>query len=610
MPLPAADIPWPPVNLMAMYTKMSEWAAWYSGDPERIMGAYVMQSAIQSQGTGVPWWRFWSRARAGKEGAQRALLHVPLASDLAATSGALLFGEPPTIRVRAARALPDDPTEDKCPQCGMDQSVGKMAHPAEPHTLADVLAGSVQMGEMIKPKAKPQTPEEKAEERLLKMVEEGGVYARLAMAAESAAAIGGVYIYPVWDKDLRPFPIMGVAQSDMAVPEWKHGYLTAVTFHRTVQGEGNRVLRLLERHEVEGTGPTRKCVILSALYSGTEDRLGVQVNLGVGDTWGDAPPPPDRVELPFDELDVEYVPNILPNRLWRASNMGIADIQGSESLLDALDETYASWMRDVRLAKARILVPREYLRPDPDSTSGQPSFDLDQEIYVGMDMEPGMTASTQSMLAHQFQIRYEEHDATASALIDRIVSNAGYAPTTLGADAKGKSASGIRVTEHKTLLTLRKKGGWWRHAIANTLYRMQVIDKEFFDSGIEPIKPSVLTADSIIDNPLELAQTAMALRTAQAASTETLVRIVHPDWSEGEVQAECDRIEDDKPATPPSIGGGAFGDPSQDPSATSKHPMSPDNQAAPPKPGAPAAPPSLAGGHTPPPQVGAKPLGE
>ena len=38
-------------------------------------------------------------------------------------------------------------------------------------------------------KPKPQSPEDKAEDRLLQLVEEGGVYARLVEAAESAAAI-------------------------------------------------------------------------------------------------------------------------------------------------------------------------------------------------------------------------------------------------------------------------------------------------------------------------------------------------------------------------------------------------------------------------------------
>ncbi len=360
---------------------------------------------------------------------------------------------------------------------------------------------------------------------------------------------------------------MAIAQSDMAVPEFKHGILTAVTFHRVLrEHDNNRVHRLLERHEVEGTGESRRCVVLSQVYEGTVDRLGVATQ-GTGDIY-DGTPPPARVVLPFKELDVEYIPNIRPNRLWRAENLGVSDIQGSETLLDALDETYASWMRDIRLAKARILVPREYLRQDEGSDT--PTFDLDQEIYVGMDMEPGLTQDSRSMLAHQFAIRYNEHRETSRELIDRIVSNAGYSPVTLGhhTDSQDMTGTAMRITEHKTLLTLRRKAAWWRPAIANVLFHMMEIDKEIFGGDTVPIKPTVDISDSIIDNPLELAQTALALSSANSASIETRVRIVNPDWSESEVDAEVARITTETAAAP--VGGG-FGD-GADAATTSQKP--------------------------------------
>lgn len=551
MPLPQTDITWPPQHLLPFYSKMAEWAAWYSGEPSRIIDVY---SAVTSSPSAIPWWRFWSRARVGRDGAQRALLHVPLASDLAATSGALLFGEPPLIRVRAARE-DDTPAPDKA-------------------------AGT--------PAKKPQTPEQRAEARLLEIVEEGDIYSRLVEAAESAAAIGGVYIYPVWDKDLRDFPIMAVAQSDMAIPEFRHGFLTAVTFHRTVETRGRAIYRHVERHEVEGTGESRKAVVLNALYLGTEDRLGLATTLGVSDTTANLIP---RVELPFSELDVEYVPNIRPNRLWRASSLGVADIQGSETLLDALDETYASWMRDVRLAKARILVPREYLRPDPENKN-VPAFDIDQEIYVGMDMEPGASQDSRSMLAHQFAIRFEEHRETARDLVERIVSNAGYAPQTLGTSTDAsRTGTALRITEHKTLLTLRRKSGWWRTAVASTLYKMMLIDREVFGSTVPAIRPTVKLSDSIIDNPLELAQTALALKTAESASVETRVRIVRPDWSEAEVDAEVKRITDEVKAAKPKVTTGQFGAPHTDAATTGSLPTTPQAGGPAPSNPPPASPP-------------------
>lgn len=571
MPLPLNDTVWPPLGVRSMYTKMAEWAAWYSGEPSRIIDVY---SAIPNLNNGgqTPWWRFWSRARAGAtENAQRAQIHVPIASDLAALSGSLLFGEPPRIRIRRDE---DEEEDDTCPQCGMPMASDAEPHPDVPHTMDMALAGAMPPGPPARPKPAPDSPAEKTEARLLEIVEKGDVYARLVEAAETAAALGGVFIYPVWDTDFKDFPIMAVAQADNAIPEFNYGFLTAVTFWRDLTVDGVRWFRHVERHEVQGRGDARKAVVLNGLFVGTQWSLGTQEPLSARPETANLMP---VVELPFKELDVEYVPNIRPNRLWRSLGVGVPDIQGSETLLDALDETYASWMRDIRLAKARIIVPRDYLRPDVNNGNA-PSFDIDQEIYVPMEMEPGLSQDSRALMAHQFQIRYLEHAETAKDLVARIVSNAGYVPGSLGLDAPQKTGAGLRVSEHKTLLTLRKKSGWWRTAIANCLYHMLQIDAEIFKSGIEPMRPTVITSDSIIDNPLELAQTAMALKTAESASIETRVRLVHPDWSEPEVDAEVDRIQEELasaagPATVQSRG--AFGDPSQDPAATGNKPMTP-----------------------------------
>lgn len=583
MPLPPSSspdpngTPWPPLSLAGMYSKMIEWAAWYSGDPDRIINAY--NAATSANNGQVPWWRFWSRARQGRDAAsQRALIHVPIASDLAATSGALLFGSPAIFRIRDARQQLDEDDEGDEP-------------------TAD------------KPKAAPpQTPAQKAEARMLEIIEEGGFNERLLQAAESAAAIGGVYIYPVWNTDLVGVPLLGVAQADMAVPTFRHGILTSVVFHKVVRDENFKLWRLLESHDVEGTGSQRRCVVTSALYAGSVDRLGTQLDVGATEDIAGYPIVP-RVEMPFPELDVEYIPNMLPNRIWRSESLGVSDYSGSESMLDALDETYASWIRDIRLAKARILVPREYLRPS--SVDGQtPTFDIDQEIYVGMDMEPGISSDARAMMAHQFEIRYEAHQATAENLVARIVSNAGYTPGTIGQTEKGTgTGTALRISEHKTLLTLRRKGSWWKRALSNVLFHMMVIDSTEFDGQPTPdpdFRPTVTMTDSLIDNPLELAQTALALSTASASSIETRVRIVHPDWSELEIDAEVRRVKSElaaaKPAPltviaaphPPAAGGsapGAFGAPHTDPASTGNLPVTPGPKGPVPTNAPPASPP-------------------
>jgi len=94
------------------------------------------------------------------------------------------------------------------------------------------------------------------------------------------------------------------------------------------------------------------------------------------------------------------------------------------------------------------------------------------------------------------------------------------------------------------------------------------------NAGDEDIFPKVEMSDSIIDQPLELAQTALAMKSAESASIETRVRVLHPDWSESEVASEVLRIQDEVAAAAPpvTLSSGQFGDPEKDSSATGNLP--------------------------------------
>jgi hypothetical protein len=503
---------WPPLALAKQTRKWDEWSAWYSGDPERLKDAYAGAPVSGAR----PWYRFWHRI-GNEPQAQKAQLHVPVAGDLAAVSGSLLFGEAPAIRVKEAH------------------SAGRGA-----------------------PAAK------RAEARLQEIVEESGTYSRLIEAAETAAAMGGVYLVPVWDKELADFPIPAVVQADQAVPEFKHGILRSVILWRVVEENGNVITRHLELHMPAMAGG-ETATIVNALYRGNKTDIGerlsdetVQLTLGVEPV----------VRLPFPGLDVEYVPNMRPNRLWRNSGLGLSDFSGAEGMFDSLDETYASWMRDIRLAKARIIVPRDFI-------DEQGAVDIDHEVYQPMDMEPGAAElGARSMLAQQFAIRYLEHRETSIELVERIVSNAGYSPQTFGIRIEGRAESGsaLRVRERKTILTLKRKASWWVPAIASLFGHILELDRAVFSGpGLGANTIEVETNDGIPVDMADLAQTAAALRGARAASTETLVRLVNPHWDIEKVAAEVARIEKEeeaaaKAAAPPpgTQAGGAENEPASD----------------------------------------------
>ena len=74
-----------------------------------------------------------------------------------------------------------------------------------------------------------------------------------------------------WDHDVADHPLLDVVHADAAVPEFRWGILTAVTFWRVVSEDNSQVVRHLERHEPG--------VIFHGLYRGSKDKLGVKVDM-------------------------------------------------------------------------------------------------------------------------------------------------------------------------------------------------------------------------------------------------------------------------------------------------------------------------------------------
>lgn len=493
MPLPDDGKIWPPEAARPMLRDIREWSAWWSGDPEQLMGIYGHTIGGQSLGptpNRSSFRRFWERIAGGLFGSQqapdrqRAYLHVPLAGDMASTSSALLFSEPAGIQV------------------------------AEAH------------GESAPAAAKA------AEEELQRIRAEGGLDAGLLEGADVAAGLGGVYLKPTWDEELIDVPLLAVVQPDQALPEFRHGILTAVTLWREVERDDRDVLRHVERHEVAENG---RGVVLHGLYRGDNDKLGYRMDEEELLLKTKLTP---LVDLPFAGLGVHYVPNLRPNRRRRGSPIGQSDYAGAEGMLDALDEAYASWMRDIRLGKARLLVGRDML-----DSAGR--FDLDHEVYNPLDVG-NSTAGTpmkDQVVAQQFEIRYEAHAATCLALVERIVSGP-YSPQTFGLHPDGGAESGkaLNIRERRTYMTQQRKAAWWTAAIGASCEQLLAISREVFGTGVSVYRPRVELADGIAVDEVAMATTIEILNRAEAASRQTLIKMQHPDWGKEEVAAEVDRI--------------------------------------------------------------------
>lgn len=421
--------------------------------------------------------RLWGRNRAPQPGRRDTRLHIPLAGDIATASADLLFSETPTFTV-------DDAT---------------------------------------------------TQDRLDEITETDGVANTLLEAAEVASALGGVYLRVTWDRELAPRPLLTVVHADAALPEFRWGVLVAVTFWHELASDTATVWRHLERHE-HGR-------IEHALYQGTADNLGMRVPLiehpEVAPIAASLGAEGDAIVTGIDRLTAAYVPNIRPHRKHRGSPFGRSDFQAPlHDLFDALDTTWSSWIRDIRLARSRIIVPDGYLRDHGPGRGA--SWDEDREVWQALNMPPteqgGITLS-------QFAIRVEEHARTSDKITEQAVRSAGYSAQTFGiGDQVAATATEVNSRERKSMITRGKKSRYWAPEVADMLYVGLLLDRQMFTPGLVPERPRIAFGDSVSEDPTSVAQTLSLLQQAQAVSVDTKVRILHPDWPDDTVRTEVDRI--------------------------------------------------------------------
>lgn len=526
MPLPARNVEWPPPSERAAAKLYERWGAWYSGDPDQLAQVYSDVPGLHlddmpkgQPGAGA---RFTSMlTRVGRRmfwggitspGQLRShRLHVPLAGDIASTSADLVYREPPKLEI-----LEDE--DDGLP-------AGKRRRKAPTQRILDAIA------------------------------EESNLAAVLLEAGEVASAYGGAYLRVRWDPVLADVPLFDALPPDCAVPQWRGGRLVAVTLWRNLERIDDRHWRHLEHHE---PGVIRHGVYVSS----DPDKLGVRVRLEdhpetapfallVDAGPGDA----EAIATGARGLTCEYVPNMRPNRELRGSPLGRSDYAGQEQMFDAFDEVWTSWMRDIRLAKGRLVVPRQYIQSRGRGQGGY--FDADREIYSAIDgVVDGGDGSGLKMQLVQFAIRVEEHSRTCRELREEILRAAGYSAQTFGeADTVAATATEVVARQDKSFATREKKILYARGPVARIARTsLEVYVAKFGGGGdVRPVLPAVRWPDGVPNDPEGTARTLQMIAAAEAASIYTRVRLLNPDWEEAEVLEEVDRIRKD--TAPPVVDG-------------------------------------------------------
>lgn len=504
MPLPdGGAVAWPPKAFAEYFDLLDTFDAWYRGDVEELLAVYRSRPITHRAQFNGGLIGVGARAWLGKPpaaGENRARLHIPLAADIATLSADYLFGEAPRV----------------------------------------VLPGERKVAE-----GDAKSPRDKLQDRVEEVINTARFHSTLLEGGEVAAALGGTYLRLVWDSERLKAVRAEVVHADAAIPTFRFGELAEVTFWSELDNstDDTWVWRHLEHH-APGT-------IEHGLYRGTSTELGtrVPVDSRAETEWlGEVLNEQSSIATDVTGLTAAYVPNMRPNKLFRKKAhltlLGQSDFADIMQLFDAVDETWSSWMRDIRIAKARIVVAKQYLESNGFGQGA--SFDYDREVYEGMNALTGPAGQPFGFHAHQFEIRVEQHNATVQELRDQAMRSAGWTPASAGGEGEGmRTATEINADERLSERTRDKKTNYWKTLAPFFLTWLQ-LDAKVYSLPAPTEEPEFrFPAESQVDVE-KMARTTQLLRTADAASVETAVRMNHPDWDGDTVNTEVDRIYKEK----------------------------------------------------------------
>ncbi|QXJ40762.1 portal protein [Curtobacterium phage Parvaparticeps] len=538
MPLPDGDknAMWPPTSDVARYTRQGACALWYAGDPDSLAGYYGDQTSVQSVvGSSIVqrvyrW--FWGTPQVTGEISTK--LHVDLPQDIAKISSELLHSDAPRIRVVG-------PVYEQDGAQTVVAGVPQVDHDGEP--VLDWKKGD------------PQPSTVATQARLEHILDGSNFGALLLEAAETQAALGNVGLKIDWDREVEPdMPYLTKVEADHMVVDFRGGRPVALTFWSVVavNGFGEQV-RWLERHE--------RGAVYHGVYKGTADRLGKQIPFNDNPKTAHLAQVVDadgKVTIPEGVRSAEFVPNMLPDPMDRASRMGRSDFtSGMLGIFDAIDQVYTSLMRDIELGKGRLIVA-DYMLEDNGLGKGV-GFNTERSVYSPLNMQPGEKEDAPITMA-QFQIRVEQHIAAADHLAAKAVKSAGYNMRTMGEASDGAAITATQslAEDRRSLNTRGKKIAYWQPALERLLRALLEIDKQEFSAGdpdIQVYDVEVSYPEAVQPDALILGQTAQAFKNAEASSIETRVSTIHPDWTHEQVQAEVAKIQAEQSVVDPTTFG-------------------------------------------------------
>lgn len=374
----------------------------------------------------------------------------------------------------------------------------------------------------------PKIKHEKYAEALESVKAANGLNARLHSAAERVAVEGRRAIRIILDDAVSDEPLIAFADEDQVIWDARHGDFViggAVIMER--RSGRTDVYRLIEEHSAG--------LVTRSLFKGKDNRLGQPVELDSYEAKSNVPE--------FFGLEEDYETGLDVPTLVRWDNVpgGHSDIAGISTLLDRLDEA-ESLLVDKGRKSVPVTFADETLIAAASGPKGTHSFAGVVFSKGGGNLLPEDGASGRLAETVQPDLQSTNHIEWIRHLRETALMMAGYSLASWGLDKGGSSDSGkaLKLRQARTLLTKAGKDRMAVEAITNAL-AIALAWREGA-SEVAPYRPEVKLGDGLPEDRMEDAQELSELSQAGAISVFEMVKRLHPDWEDEDIQKEVDRI--------------------------------------------------------------------
>jgi len=292
--------------------------------------------------------------------------------------------------------------------------------------------------------------------------------------------------------------------------------------------------------------------VVTKVYETTSGAKGTELGREI-DT---ANPPEKLADHPFVvSAQNDQIPRDVQVFVWAWEDIGPVSLwYTNEGVINGLARLWDQEQDDAEMTRRRIAMPEDMIgkanvmADDGTTVIARPGFHKhDNLLMVGSSMsaEHGPNGGVTPIEFDDDLIQRERIEGRENALLESV----GINPASIGRNVAGRSDSGVakRADNQMTMNTITEPA-----RAAEVTLSAAVTEAARLGTGtVTTTQWDVTVSEGLKENPVESAETARALRDADAASTRTLIATAHPTWSDTEVDAELALMEAEGAAVAP-----------------------------------------------------------